>query len=392
MSERDITKSLDSAASNEEAMQGQKALKKTKKIRKIPGIDAPDIRYRGPLSYQGLRLLGWLTLVFFVLGLALNTLSELAPTHVGSNPALYSFLTSMKDLMMPLFLLANFSLILNSRQSYKKTLLFFGAMSLLIAGVFYLYGERLLVILSRILSDTPEEQQMMRDMIASSFLHGGFNIFLDLFLCSLFAFFLNYKPKKIFTGRKTWIFRCFAILVAAYEIASVVIKILTVTGTIILPLEVTPWLTAKPIMTFAAFAFIALFIKLRERIFVTKYGTHEDYENYLQTNANSLQVSAAISLAFFVAAVIDFLLLVIALSFYLTDPNDTQVISDTIPVMQKVGIGSALPLFLVSPIALLFSYTRVPKIKKLDIFLPLIGIGLSLLVAVEAVFYLLMTL
>lgn len=375
---------------NIEAAADQEKPKKAKKRRKLPGILDPDIRYRGPLNYQHLRIIGWLSFALSVLGMVLSIATMMnSVTGVNTPEVVIELLKGLKDLMMPLFLLANFSLILAARSSYKKIIFFYLAMTLLIIIVFFIYGQRLLNIISKAIGETPEEQRAFRDGIASKFLYGGFNIFLDFLLCSLFAFFLNYQPKKFFQGNKIYIFRAFALLIVAYEVASIVLKILTVQDAIVLPLEFTPFLTAKPIMTFLAFVVIILFIKFRERYYVRHYGTLEDYEKYLETNTNSLHVGAFIGATFFVAAVLDLIILIVMIASLASDPGDEAVFNAIYSKMLRVGIGSAVPLALVTPIAFLFSYTRVPKLKALDKFIPLAGLGVSALIFIEGLFFIL---
>lgn len=362
--------------------------KKPKKVRKLKGINAPDMKYRGPLHYQHLRILAW-----FFFGLSVFSVVLTAITKTGSNPpyispTLIQILESLRDLMPPLLLLANFSLILAARDSYKKFLILYGAITLLIIAIFFIYGERLLVIISNLLGDTPEERREFRDSFASALLYGGFNIFLDLFLCTLFAFFLNYKPKKYFQGKWIYLFRCFSILVALYEVICIVVKTLTIRGFILLPLEFTPFLTTKPIMTFLAFITIALFIKFRERYFVKHYGTHDDYTRYLTTNANSFHVGAMFGFTFLIAAVLDFILTVVCVLVMV--PGGTEVeIMLAIDMLNKIGIGSAIPLALVAPVCFLLSYTRVPKYAKFDILIPVGGILIGVLIAIEGLFYVL---
>ena len=52
----------------------------------------------------------------------------------------------------------------------------------------------------------------------------AFNIFVDLFLCTLVMFFMNARPTKIFTGKKILIFRAFTLLPIAYEVTSIILK------------------------------------------------------------------------------------------------------------------------------------------------------------------------
>ena len=85
----------------------------------------------------------------------------------------------------------------------------------------------------------------------------SYNLFIDLFLCTLLMFFLNYRPKRLFNGKLLGVFRAFAVFPIAYEIASITLKILAVEGKVALPLIVFPFLTVKPPMTFLVFVVLA---------------------------------------------------------------------------------------------------------------------------------------
>ena len=97
---------------------------------------------------------------------------------------------------------------------------------------------------------TVEANQVMTLVIDMMYLatHYGFiacNIFIDLFLCTLFMFFLNYRPTKFFTGGKLYLFRAFAILPIAYEVACILLKAACAEMRIELPVWTFPLLTVK---------------------------------------------------------------------------------------------------------------------------------------------------
>ena len=367
----------------------QAATRKKKKERKLAGINAPDIRYRGPFSYQTLRIIGWFSLFLAVLGFTLSVTANFAPPGKGVPEVVTNILTNFSVLMTPMFLLANFSLILSERRPYKRILIFYAGITAGIAFLFYVYGERLLFLVARIMSDTPEEQRAFLDAISAGFLYKGFNIFLDLLLCTLFMYFLNYNPKKFFQGKTIIIFRLLAILPLAYEIVSNYLKVCIVYGFVqSMPIEIAPWLTTKPIMAFIAFVAIALFIKLRQHIFLRRHGNYEQWKEYMETNANSFHVGLFIFITFLVAAVADFFLLVIMLAFGLgnLDGVDEASITAGIETLSRIGIGGTVVFALVAPVGLLFSYTRVPKRPQIDLLIPVAGILVAAITAIEGVF------
>ena len=91
-----------------------------------------------------------------------------------------------------------------------------------------------------------------------------FNLFIDLFLCTLFLFFLNYEPKKYFQGRKKLLFRLFALLPILYELGALAIRICMVFAMIQPPDFIYPFLTTKPLMSFFLFVFLILGMKILE--------------------------------------------------------------------------------------------------------------------------------
>ncbi|MBR1846757.1 MAG: hypothetical protein IJ787_03480, partial [Bacilli bacterium] len=51
------------------------------------------------------------------------------------------------------------------------------------------------------------------------------------------------------------------------------------------------------------------------------------------------------------------------------------------------GIGSTIPLILISPIAVLFSYTKHYETKTLDRLVPIGGIALLIIVTIEMTYW-----
>ena len=89
----------------------------------------------------------------------------------------------------------------------------------------------------------------------------AFNIFIDLFLCALALFFLNYEPRRVFTGKARILFRLLTLLPVAYEAACIVLKIRAAWGLTVIPMWAWSFLTVKPPMTFVLFVVLALFSK-----------------------------------------------------------------------------------------------------------------------------------
>ncbi|MGX8703986.1 MAG: hypothetical protein ACSW8H_06005, partial [bacterium] len=236
-----------------------------------------DIRYRGPLSYRHLRILGWICIFISQIALLLSLAGTYSPeleAKIGPAQDVLSFIASQS---VTLLLLANFAIILNARGRYRILFALYGGVCvilfLLVALFFEYYG---LGIVSLILGDSRDVARVyLMATLQINFI--AFNPFVDLFLCTLLIHFLNGQPKRFFTGKRILIFRCFAILPILYEVGCIYAKALASVQLIEIPVIFYPLLPTKPPITFLVFVAIAVFLKVRERIFLRNGKTHEDY-------------------------------------------------------------------------------------------------------------------
>ncbi len=341
-----------------------------------------DTKFRGPLSYRHLRILGWLFIIFTQVAVILGLVSSARPDAAGDIARAGDIFSFFGQLSLPLFLLANFSFMLRTRKNgYKRLLTFYGLIALaFFLGCVYVnehYFVRLLVHGGETFESA---NQIMTNLVNSLFSDGlAFNVFIDLFLCTLTFFFINYRPKKFFQSKKIYLFRSFAILPILYEVGSLIIKALSLNKVITIPALVFPLLTNKPPLTFVAFVAIVIFIKAREIYFVKKGKTYAEYDSFLETNRNSFDVAVATSIIFGVVAVIDF---IIFLSLSLTIKGMEQPMN----FVYKMGFGQSVGLILSIPFVLLFSYTREYENTKFDTILPIVGICAIVFTYVEGIF------
>ncbi len=56
------------------------------------------------------------------------------------------------------------------------------------------------------------------------------------------------------------------------------------------------------------------------------------------------------------------------------------VVQDFSRASLAVGFGNAIPLFFAVPVVLLYSYTRIPKNRKISMLIPVVGIVLMVIV------------
>ena len=348
-----------------------------------------DIKYRGPLSYRGLRITGWLCFALSQLAVILSLGQMMGAT--GEVPSAVTVILGLLGaMMMPLFVLANFSLILRNHTSYKRVLLFFGGMTLVIILAFYIVVQRYTKAVVNLICDTPAEAQEMLDTLFGHMFVSGINVFLDLFLCTLFAFFLNYRPKKFFTGKKIAIFRCFALLPLIYTVGFFIIKYLNAMERITVSTLLIPLFPSKSFIIFVAFAIVALYIKFFEVRHVRKGCTLEEVQQYEQTNRNSLRVSIVTSIVFALCAIVDVAIYVAFVLVARDRPGMTEAGLEAYgTTLSQLGFGQGLSLLLVIPFVLLFSYTREVKHKQLDKLVPIGGIAMVLIVFAEGIYFVL---
>ena len=221
----------------------------------------------------------------------------------------------------------------------------------------------------------------------------AFNIFVDLFLCTLVMYFMNARPTKIFTGKKIYIFRAFTLLPIAYEVTSIILKGKAAAGSILIPSWLFPLLTVKPPMTFLVFVFLAVHIKTRELRYCRHGKTHEEYQEFLKTNRNAWHFSVYAAIVLFIAGVIDLILAI----FLLAGQAGSAEALDAIMASEKafkntiamsIGFGKATCLIFFAPIVLLFNYTKIPKNKTVGMLIPGAGILLIARIGIQGIYQL----
>ena len=398
-----------------------------------------DIRYLGPLTYQHFKLFGWLCIVVSQIAVIVRMGGRIDAGFAGSSALWLKVLDNAADLALPFLLIANFAQILRAEDGYKRPLIVNGAATLGICGLYYLLFYRYMVgNVARLLEDPSEALPLVQSAISAASPYGfiAFNLFLDLFLCTLTMIFLNYRPRRVFTGKWCILFRLLALLPVAYEVGCMLLKVRAVRGQVAIPAWAYPLLTMKPPMTFVLFVALALFVKTREMRFRRHGKTHEEYRAFLKTRRNSWNFSVFLAVMLVVVSVIDF---AVVLGFSLDStansinavleksaqeqasanaqavpegveampPVDGQALSEGdaakaeapkaalreeqisafldsgMRKAEAVGFGGSINLILLAPLVLLFSYTRKPKYGTLDIAIPVAGMALIVLVYLE---------
>ena len=345
-----------------------------------------DIKYLGPLSYRAFLILGWLCIVLMHAGYVMTAASKADPTAT-TYETLSRIFSSLAQLSIPLILISNFAKILSSQDNYTKYLVQYGILSafifILSNMVYYRYilGFTDLIIANRAITD------FLLNFLLSKAFHNGYlayNVFIDLFMCTLFMFCVNYKPERFFKGKWILVLRFMALIPVAFEIASAVIQILSVNGQYMVPVWMYPLLSTKPPMMFIVFIILAFYIKRRERIFRKHGYTHDDFLRYLSTNRNSFQFSGYMSIVFVIVGLLDLLIAFFGAITIVAASNEAIGVELAVERMYSYGFGGSGILILLAPLMLLLSYTRKPRIRFSDMLVPYIAIILIIFVYLEA--------
>ncbi len=352
-----------------------------------------DMKYCGPLSYRYFKLFGWICIVISQMVVVMG----LRVTLVHDDPGIFSnetLFTTITSLSLPFLLISNFAVLLNGHNRYPKLLLINGSISIgFIAFYLLLYYHYILHAVSPFFGGKLEADAGLNELLLRDESYHGyfaFNIFLDMFLCTLLLFFADYTPKKFFKGKKIYIFRAFSLIPILYEATSVIAKILATNRVINLPIATYPFLTTKPPMCFIMFMLMVLYIKRREKIFRKNGKTHEEYREFCKTNTNSWQFSRYFNFIIISCSIIDFLVAIILAFVHATNAGLSFDNFDAVAeVIEQWGFGGATPMLLLVPFMLLFSYTRTHKKKIIDSIIPLAGVVLIVIVYVDGIFQLL---
>jgi hypothetical protein len=347
-----------------------------------------DIKYRGPLNLTHFKILGWICVVLGQTGILMNVFDKSLKFGDAVYTSIASTFSFFGSFSLILLLISNFALILNSAEDYIKIILKYVALSGAIALLYYYIYDHILsdALVSLYLTLTPGE---IIEMFNPKFATSGFfsfNLFIDLLLCTLFLFFIDYRPKKIFTGKALIIFRLFTVFPVSYEIASIVLKFLSASGKFKINPQLFPLLPAKPPVAFFVFLALALFIKIRERICLNHGWTIEEYTEFLKTRRNSFHFGAFSTIVFLIAGILDTILqFVIGLILSFGGEKFTaEGFMDSLKLAERMGFGNTTMLILIAPLMLLFSYNRIYKNQKLiNIAVPTMGVGATIFIYVE---------
>ncbi len=352
----------------------RKAIKKQRKVDK-EFFRKEDVHYKAPFSYRHLRIIAWLA---FALGRYINVNSLTSGiTGGGFIPETVSYILGIvSSIYMPLFIIATFGTILNNQKSIKSVLIFYGAAYIGIGlGVVFGYHRYLNGIIHVI-----SENQTYRyagDLLGSRLI---INVFGDLFALSAFYFFIMYNPKKHFQGKKQILFRLMSLIPLFIALVSYIIKLSS--AYISLPIQIYPFLTTKSPLLYILFIVLVLWLKRREKKYLSYGKTEEEYQVYIKTKKNQRSFAVMVSKLLAIISVIDFVILFVLIRIFGEKVYE---------FLGQSQIGECSLLFLAIPIIMFYSYTKTyDDDSKIDILIPLIGIGLCALAYAEGIYALVM--
>ena len=248
-----------------------------------------DIRYRGPLSYRHLQILAWICIAFKILFILTNLSLRINPSQPQWLYALRDTFDNIGEFSLPLFLFANFAIILDEKKSYCQQLVKFAGLSLMIVLLYEVILHRYVAgLFTAVTNDRSVAMNLIDEGVYSLASGGGlaFNIFIDMFLCTLLMFFMNYVPTRFFTGKRLVLFRLMALLPILYEVASLGVRLAVCLGKLRPPVFIYPFLTTKPAMSFVLFILLVLFVKLRWVRFRRRGKSREAYQAFQRTNVS----------------------------------------------------------------------------------------------------------
>ena len=399
----DETSPPETAAPSEAGKGRKKHAKRRKKMRRrLSDFHRDnDIRYRGPLSYRAFRILGWLCIAATQVGFMMSIGADMDPVYGAETQDLVLVCTYIGTLAVPFMLFANFATILNTSEGYRLNLLRNGlASAAIIIGSFLIYHRYMIGLATEWTGDRASAFGFAEEILASVSETGymSYNIFLDLFLCTLLIFFLNYRPARFFVGKRLLLFRLLALLPIVYETVAIVLRVMTISGDFVMPVYLFPFLPVKAPLTFVVFLILAAFLKIRERKYCRGGRTQEEYREFLRTNRNSLHFSVFSAVTLALTGVIDLvaLLAFMIFSYHNMDPAHTGdmelAFMSILPKATAMGFGESITLLLLAPFVLLFSYTRTHRYKVIDLFIPIGGLVLILLIYIEGLYQMILML
>lgn len=309
-------------------------------------LKKPDIRYKGPLSYVGLRIVAYV-IVFLLFTTIVHDFSKDVLGLPEWTDAIYGAIKSIYPLTTPLLFLALCNRITSNEKEARRTVLylFIVASGIYLATIF-VYNRYILGFFKAIFNEDADD-------IARSFVKAIFgsviniNVYIDVLLCSILYYFLVCTPKKLKSKVAMVFFRLASIIPVTIMFVSPVVYYDYLYEGLELPFELLAAIPSRSLSVHMIFVILILFVKFRKLAFIKKGGTEEQYDEYVKTNRSSLQYSVFCCLSILIVFLVNCIL---------------QIASG---LFDFSAIVSELPMLFVTPVILLYSYNRKSRMKSL---------------------------
>ncbi len=261
--------------------------------------------------------------------------------------------------VVPIFLLIGmFSTLTQERKKPGRVILRYGIFSLLFY-LFELIGYYFVLIPA--VDSIAESYEIdvitltiaeagLKSMVA---IFGNFNIFIDMFICALFFFFVVHMPKKRWFREHLGVFRSFALIPVLYLVISVVFSYLG-KNKIEIPLAVTALFSSRGIYAHIFFWIITFYYKYRRVIYENSPSNNGmSFKQYLKTNQSKFDFALFMGLVMLVICLFENI-------FF--DLTEAKVANFT-----QFSLGRGIHLFLFVFLFLFFDFTRKPRFKGLNV-------------------------
>ncbi len=245
---------------------------------------------------------------------------------------------------MPLLLTSVITNIVREPEKIKKFVLFYLIMAAVFAvaeiiffyTVFVPFVEEIVKYALEVQGETTAEaHQISRFLLTYTMSYfTNMNVFLDLFLASLIAFFVLYTPKNA-SKKKIVCFRLGVIFPILYILASFVIRGLFKSGYFVMNVEQSAFLVHRNYLCFMYFAGIVIYQKYRKALY-EKYNSFMTFEEYKNSSAGLCCYNAGLVLFLMTLCLVDFIL-------------------GLIPGASAFGIGESAVLMYGLPVIFLFN-------------------------------------
>jgi len=343
-----------------------------------------------PLGEVHLRIFSWFFTVVAQIGAVLLLFDEVESLFFRDEPSnsssLYvsglkisgALLSICQYCSMPLILVANFSVILRQRNSYKKLLLQHGGATLGIFLVYiFVYFRYIIPVIKKFTGvDTKAACKYADSFLALFFSYlRQLNFFVDLFICTLISFFTFYIPKYIFKGRAIICFRVMVLIPIAWSILGFIFLARN-EGDNLIPGYLYPIFPLKPPLLFCVFLAIVVYLKIKEQIaFHKKKMSVEEYDKAFFSPISVRRFSRYVCLCLLIGSLLDVIFLVI----YLVTENASY---------QRVGFGQSALVFLVIPVVWFFDFRKGNNSFMVSLLIPVVGVVLIIILWIESIYQL----